>query len=130
MRGFLRATAAPDDRNLINFSFEAGLTYQGLVASRPDDTVGLGIAYGRISPQAAAYDRDVVAVTGMAMPIRDYETAIELTYRMQVVPNWTIQPDLQYIVHPGGNVPNPNDPSGATAIPNALVLGLRTVLKF
>ena len=122
------ATAAPDDRNLISFSFDAGLTYQGLVPSRPDDTVGLGIAYGRISPQAAAYDRDLVAATGTAMPIRDYETAIELTYRMQVVPNWTIQPDLQYVWNPGGGIPNPLVPGAQ--IKNEFVLGLRTVITF
>ena len=88
------------------------------------------MAYGRISPQAAAYDRDLVASTGRAMPIRNYEAAIELTYQVQLGPNWSVQPDLQYIVHPGGNVPDPHGPSSAAAIPNALVLGMRTLLKF
>ena len=127
---FLRALGAPDDRNLIDFYLDTGLTYKGLVASRPDDTIGLGAAYGRVSPLAAANDRDVMAITGMATPIRDYEATIELTYQMQLEKNWSIQPNLQYIVHPGGHVPNPRDPSGVAAITNALVLGARTILKF
>jgi porin len=127
---FLRAVAAPSDRNFIDFYMDAGLTYKGLIDLRPDDTVGFGVAYGRVSPRAAAYDRDVAKITGTAMPIRDYEATIELTYQIQLAENWSVQPDLQYIVHPGGHVPNPRDPSGVAAIPNALVLGLRTMLKF
>jgi carbohydrate-selective porin OprB len=39
-----------------------------------------------------------------------------------------VQPDLQYIVYPGGNVPNPDDPNGTVG--NALVAGIRSTLKF
>jgi len=53
-----------------------------------------------------------------------------VTYRMQLAPNWLLRPDLQYIVHSGGNVTNPRNPTGATAIPNALIVGLRNILKF
>jgi porin len=127
---FLRAATAPDDRNLVDFYLDSGLTYKGLLTSRPDDNVGLGVAYSRISPQAAAYDRDIAAITGAAMPIRDYEALIELTYNIRLATNWSAQPDLQYIIHPGGSLPNPRNPDGTTAIPNALVVGLRTVLKF
>jgi porin len=130
VNGFVRAVAAPPDRNLIDLYLDAGLTFQGFVGSRPDDTVGLGAAYSCISPQAATYDRDLAAFTGMPRPIRDYEAAIELTYQTQLAPNWSLQPNLQFIVHPGGNVPNPRGPSSATAVPNAVVLGMRTVLKF
>ena len=42
----------------------------------------------------------------MPIPIRDYEAAIELTYRWELADNWTIQPDLQYIFHPGANIAN------------------------
>ncbi len=130
LNGFVRTVAAPDDRNLIDFYLDAGLTFKGLVDSRPDDIAGFGMAYGRISPQAAAHDRDVAALTGIPMPIRDYEAAMELSYQMQLAENWSLQPNVQYIVHPGGHVPDPRDPSGASAIPNAFVLGLRTMLKF
>jgi porin len=130
LSAFLRAVAAPSDRNLVDLYVDAGLTYKGLIDARPDDTAGLGLAYGRVSPRAAAYDRDVVAMTGTAMPIRDYEAAIELTYQMKLAENWSAQPNLQYIFHPGGHVPDPRDPSGAAAIRDALVFGMRTMLKF
>ena len=64
------------------------------------------------------------------MPIRDYEAAIELTYQVQLAQDWSLQPDLQYIIHPGGHVSNPLDPSGTSPIPNATVIGVRTILKF
>ncbi len=126
---FLRASAAPSDRNLINLYFDTGLTFKGPIASRPDDTLGIGFAVGRISPQAAASDRDLVTLTGTPMPIRDYEAAIELTYQVQLAQDWSLQPDLQYIIHPGGHVPNPLAPS-VSPIPNATVIGARTILKF
>ena len=64
------------------------------------------------------------------MPVRDFEAALELTYQWRLANSWFIQPDLQYIWHPGGNIPNPSVASGASAIPNALVFGMRTMLRF
>jgi porin len=128
--GFVRVMGSPDDRNLISFYLDAGLALQGPLPSRQDDILGLGVGYARVSPRAAAADRDMAAITGTPVPIRDYETAIELTYLIQVAPNWTIQPNLQYIIHPGGNIANPNIPGGVTPIANAFVLGLRTYMKF
>ena len=37
-------------------------------------------------------------------PIRDYEIDMEATYQYVVAPWWQLQPDLQYVVHPGGNI--------------------------
>ena len=127
---FLRASAAPSDRNPIDLYADGGLTFKGLLESRQDDIVGLGVAFGRISPRAAAHDRDIAALSAMPMPIRDFEAAIELTYQVEIAENWSVQPNIQYIVHPGGNVPNPFDPSGRSPIRDATVLGMRTMLKF
>jgi porin len=128
--GFVRVMGSPDDRNLISFYLDAGLALQGPLDRRPDDILGLAMAYARVSPQAAAYDRDVAAITGTPIPTRDYEAVIELSYRIQLGRDWSMQPNLQYIIHPGGNVVDPNIPGGVTPIPNAFVLGLRTQLKF
>jgi porin len=51
-----------------------------------------------------------------------------LSYQAQIAPWWAVQPDLQYIVHPGGNVPDP-DNANAT-VRNALVIGIRSTIKF
>ena len=69
-------------------------------------------------------------LTGQAMPISDYEAVVELSYQMKLADNWLLQPNLQYVIHPGGHVPDPRDPSGSNAIRDAVVLGMRTMLKF
>ena len=135
LSGFLRVSASPSDRNPVDLYADGGLTFMGPLATRPDDLIGIGLAWGRISPQAQNFDRDQVAVSGQAMPIRDYELALELTYQWKIAENWMVQPDLQFILHPGGHVPLPAPAfataSGATpAIPDALVFGVRTFLKF
>jgi porin len=127
---FVRATAAPSDRNEIDRYIDGGATFKGPLVARPDDTIGLGLAVGRISPLASAYDRDIIAVAGMPMPVRNFEAALELTYQWMLAKSWFVQPDLQYVVHPGGNIINPLDPQSASAIPNALVFGLRSYLRF
>ena len=48
---------SPDNRNLISFYLDAGLALQGPFDGRQDDILGLGVAYARVSPQAAASDR-------------------------------------------------------------------------
>jgi porin len=127
---FARGVAALSDRSEIDRYADGGFTFRGPLASRPDDNVGIAFAYGRISPAAAATDRALAAITGVPIPIRDYEAAIELTYRWKLAEDWSIQPDLQYIFHPGANIANPANPASGSAIPNALVLGLRTALEF
>ncbi len=128
LNGFIRVSGAPGDRNMINFYTDFGLTYKGLLAGRPDDLAGIGFAYARISPQLSARDQEMVAFTGVPVPVPDYEATIELTYRAIITQNWAIQPDLQYIIHPGGNAPNPLNP--ATRIPNAFVAGAQTIIRF
>jgi len=127
---FARSVAAPNDRNEVDIYADAGFAFRGPFSSRPDDIAGIAFAYGRISPDAAAYDRELVAVTGKPMPIENYEAAVELTYRWKLAETWFVQPNLQYIFHPGGNIPNPATPNSNSPIPNAMVLGLRTILRF
>jgi carbohydrate-selective porin OprB len=40
-----------------------------------------------------------------------------------------VQPDIQYIMHPGGGASDPNSPSGQR-IPDALVLGVRMTVQW
>jgi porin len=41
-----------------------------------------------------------------------------------------LQPDFQYVIHPGGHAQDPTDPTGRTAINDAVVLGLRATVTF
>ena len=125
---FLRVAGAPADRNELSFYIDGGFGITGPFASRPDDVLAFGAAYSQISSDAAALDKATRRITGTNYPIRDGETSLELTYIAQVAPWWTLQPDLQYIIHPGGNVPDPDDPSHV--IEDRFLIGLRTTVAF
>jgi porin len=128
--GFFRVSGNPDDRNLISFYFDAGLVVKGPFVSRPDDSFGVGFAYAKISDRARALDRDTVRFGTPGYPIRDYEAVLEMSYKAQIVPGWTIQPDFQYIFHPGGRIPLPNDPTQTRPIKDAVVVGLRSTVQY
>ena len=127
---FFRVMGSPDDRNLMSFYADGGVSFNGFVPGRPDDTFGLAGAYGRVSDGARAYDLAAVQVSGIATPIRDYEALVELTYQFQIVPGFSIQPNAQYVWHPGGNVLNPLTPTSLTPVRDAAVFGIRTTIAF
>jgi porin len=124
---FLRLSGSPDDRNLVDFYADGGVTYKGLIPGRDDDIAGLAVAYARIGSTASDLDRDAQSFGNPNHPVRDFEMAIELTYSARLAPWWTLQPDLQYIIHPGGTIPNPVT---GRIIPDAFVAGLRTSVSF
>ncbi|WP_294540873.1 carbohydrate porin [uncultured Rhodoblastus sp.] len=126
--GFARVAVSPGDRNLMSFYADGGVNFIGFLPQRPDDSFGLGAAYSKMAPSLVADDRDAGYFAGLNLPIRNYELALELTYKAVVLPGFNVQPDLQYIVHPGGGEANPDNPS--TRIPNAFVIGIRTQLTF
>ncbi|TXM91485.1 carbohydrate porin [Methylobacterium sp. WL30] len=53
----------------------------------------------------------------------------EATYQAILEPRVTVQPNLQYVLHPGGNIPDPRDELGRR-IKNATVVGLRATLIY
>jgi porin len=126
---FLRVMGTPQtDRNLIDISVNAGLTFHEPILHRDADTLGIGMGWAKVSHSAAVLDRDTGFYSGAFVPVRTSETYLELTYQYQLTPAIQIQPDVQYVFNPGGGVLNPNI-SGAT-IKNELVLGLRTNVLF
>jgi len=126
---FARLSGSPADRNLIDLYADGGITFKGLLPARVDDSFGVSLAYARISERARSLDRDLARFSGLPGPIRSSEAVLEVTYQAQVVPGWTVQPVFQYVIRPGGNVPNPRDPDGAP-IGNAAVFGLRTTVRY
>jgi porin len=128
--GFVRIGGAAGDRNLINLEVDAGLTYKGLVPGRDADLIGIATSYGRIGSAARGLSTDAVLFSGIAQPMRDYETVLELTYQLSVAPWWVLQPDLQAIFHPNGHTAAPFPAPVGQSIPNALVLGLRSTITF
>jgi porin len=125
---FVRAMGAPDDRNLINFSVNAGLSLKAPMPTRDNDTVGLGYGFAKVSSSASALDKDAAVFSGQPMLVRSSESFAELTYQYQIAPWWQAQPDIQYVFLPGGGIANPASPG--QRIGNELVLGLRTAITF
>jgi len=81
-----------------------GLQATGLWNGRDEDVLGIGLFQAQLS-------RD------LQTPHRR-ETAIELFYKIQIAPQWSLKPELQFIINPGGNGDD------------ALVIGLRSELAF
>jgi porin len=125
---FARGGFTPSDRNLVSWYVDGGIGLNGLFPHRPNDVLTFGVAYSGISKDAAALDRDMLALNGPPQPIRSNEVVLELSYIIQLAPWWTLQPDIQYILRPGGNVPNPDDPG--QSVGNAFLIGARTTLTF
>src|SRR5450432_799212 len=128
LNAFLRAGSSPSDRNLVASYIDAGLGLKAPLPGRDDDVLTFGIAYSKISSNAAALDLDTQVFTGGFVPVHDKEIVLELDYSLQLAPWWQIQADLQQIIHPGGNVPDPLNP--AQSIRDAFVAGARTTIKF
>jgi len=82
---FSQIGLSPKKMNKNNRYFGVGINCKGPIDKRPDDQLGLAIAY-------AGIDNNSVGS----------ETAIELTYKFQVDKNVYLRPDLQYIVNPAG----------------------------
>ena len=131
---FGRAMGTPQaDRNLADFSLNAGVVYHNPVANRPDDTVAIGMGYAHVSSAVSNLDRDGASyIVANEMPtyngIRSSETYVESSYTYQVHPWWQVQPDLQYVFNPGGGIADPDNPG--RRVGDELVLGLRTNVLF
>jgi porin len=126
---FLRAMGTPDeDRNLVDFSLNAGFVVHEPFLGRDDDTFGIGMGLAKVGSHASALDRDTSAFSGTFTPVRDSETFIEVTYQYQVTPWWQLQPDIQYVFNPGGGLADTNNPD--KRIGNEAVLGMRTNVQF
>lgn len=118
---FCRVGASPPDRAALEWVVDGGASYTGLIPGRDEDVLALGAVYARVSGdirRQQTEDRDLNGTPYAA--IADHETVIEATYRLKITKWWTVQPDAQYIIHPGG--------SGV--LPNAFVAGIRTGIVF
>jgi porin len=113
---FARVIGAPEDRNLVDFYFDGGITFTGMFRNRPNDALAVGFAYTGISDQVHAFDID------FGEPVaRNYEALIEVCYTYEIKQGWSLQPDFQYIFQPGGNVAGVDD---------AVVGGVRSSINF
>ncbi len=119
---FGRIMAAPDTQNLIDFSFNGGVTIAAPLPGRDNDEAGLDIGVGHVSSRAAGLDRD------QGLIVRGTETLLELTYQAALTPWLQLQPDVQYVINPGAGLSNPDHNS--SRLQNELVAGVRAITTF
>jgi len=104
----------PGDRNPLMYEATLGGRYTGLFDCRPEDKIGFGII---TSTNGDAYSNAYEDNTGRSL---SQEETFELDYQYNPTPWFTIQPDIQYIMDPGGDYQRQD----------ILVLGLRTIVHF
>lgn len=92
-RLFLRAGQAEARINPIELYLGFGGVYTGLLPQRPEDQIGIAVSIARLG--------DAWRGTASEALPHERETIVELTYRVQVLDWLALQPDIQYVRHPG-----------------------------
>jgi porin len=120
LTAFLSVVISPDQsRNPLPYFVNAGVVVQGPIRGRPDDAALFGVSWGRFSDAFRRLER-AGRLVGLEIVAPRYELALEWSYAIQVTPWLKFQPDIQYIINPGGT----------GRVPNALVLGFEVGLTF
>jgi porin len=128
---FMRTSASPSDRNLIDFYTDAGIDFIGLSDRRQNDKFGVAVGYAHVSKRAQALDRDFAAFTGQAdWPIRSSEALFTASYLYEIKAGWNLLPNYQHIFRPGGGATDPIGPNPGIRLKDASVFGVRSVMKF
>ena len=112
---------APDQSiSVMPYFFNFGIAVRGISAERPRDTLGVGVVFGEFSSDLRTGQRAAQAIDP-TVGVQDHELALELTYILRFREGaYFIQPDLQYIMRPGGT----------GQIDNALVVGTQVGINF
>lgn len=108
MTGYLMGGVTQQSVNPAAWSLAGGLEWQGPIDGRPQDTAGFGFALVRFTDDTTLFPKP-------------YECALEAFYILQLTPWLSIQPDLQYVIDPGGD---------SVATSDALVGILRFTVNF
>ena len=102
---FVQLGTAAKDRNDLDRYAGAGVAVTGLIPGRGDDVLGLGVARAYASRLLRRATSDPATA----------ETTLEATYQIVATGRLTVQPDLQYVIHPGAS----------RGVGSALVVGIR-----
>ncbi|MEA2941458.1 MAG: porin [Bradyrhizobium sp.] len=128
---FMRTSASPSDRNLIDFYTDAGIDFIGLFDQRQNDKFGIALGYAHVSKRAQALDRDYAFFMAQPdWPIRSSEALFTASYLYEVKAGWNLLPNYQHIFRPGGGATDPAGPNPGIRLKNASVFGVRSVMKF
>lgn len=124
LRGFIRFSASPADRNIIDRYLDTGLTLSAPLRGRSGDTVGIAFGFAHISPalRSLLIERNGTAPS----EIPHYEGVLEADWQIRVGKRLSLQPNMQLILHPAaGLLAGSASPPAA----KATVIGLRTSFR-
>ncbi len=112
--GFARLGLSDGKTSLFKGGWQAGVHAAGVFKNRSASQASFGVAQGAL----AGGFRNILSLDG-TRPAKA-ETMLEVTYSDKVAPFLTVQPDILYVIHPGG----------AARAKDALVLNLRLTFSF
>ena len=96
---------APPDRSAAEHYIGGGIRWEGMIPRRDEDIAGVGVFHVMFSDEAHLE--------------KDTETVVEVFYVVWLLGCLYLEPDLQYVINPGG-----------TTNPDALAVGLRFGVSF
>lgn len=114
LTAFVRSGISDGKTSIFKGSWQAGVLASGVFKSRPDSQASFGVAQGAIGTGF----RGALAAMG-ARPAKA-ESMIEATYSDKIAPFLSVQPDILYVIHPGGDA----------RAKDAVVLNLRFTFRF
>ena len=101
--------AAPlQDRSQMPLFLSAAVLVRGIFPQRPRDVAGFGVFYGRFSNDLRSAER-LASSLDPTVGVQQGETVLEWNYTFRFRNGaFFVEPDLQYIIRPGGtgNIPN------------------------
>lgn len=108
---FGQCGVSPSNRNDLSRYIGCGLHYVGPIPKRDKDIAGIAVNNGNFASRLNDITYDNGGRVGS-------ETVVEAFYRVQVNNWFYLQPDVQYIMNPGG------------MYPNSVAVGIRSVITF
>ena len=98
---------SPPSKNPFEFSIIGGISATGVIPGRPADALGVMASGTFFSDNEAIYQS--ILGDGQAGPPGGSEAAIELFYKLQLTPAFSIQPGIEWIATPSGGDPSALD---------------------
>lgn len=89
---FGRFSGSPEDRSVMDFYFDTGILFTGLVPGRKNDSFGAAFGYGQISSNLTSTDPEAIGT---------HESVLEILYSAELKPGVLLIPDFQYFWDPG-----------------------------
>lgn len=122
---------SPSRYSLLDFYYQTGLVYQGLIPGRPHDRLGVALGSAWFSPDAAsAYNQTYGIQTAAALaggksvypaqPQPNWGGVLEVDYQCMLTKWVSVKPFLEYILNPQQN----------GTLGNVLVLGTQAAVRF